>query len=48
MLVLKIVLWCVGLFIGYHFVVGFIEGLRKARQPQFRVVCWDDEQEESK
>lgn len=49
MLVVKIVLWglfgSVGLFVSYNVIVGFMQGLREARQPKFRVIGWDDDQE---
>lgn len=38
MLVLWIVLSAIGIFFGYHFVLGFIEGLGIHRKPRLRIV----------
>lgn len=43
MLVLWIVLSAVGLFCGYHFTLGFIEGLGIRRSPKLRVVRSEEE-----
>ena len=46
MLALKIVLWAVGLFVAYHSVIGFMDGLGFKRRPRLRVVRWENDQEE--
>lgn len=43
MLFLWIVLSAIGIFIGYHFVLGFIEGLGIRRKPKLRVVHIEEE-----
>ena len=46
MFLVKILLWAVGLFVAYHFVIGFANGLGIKRRPRLRVVSFDDDQKE--
>jgi hypothetical protein len=43
MILLWIVLSAIGIFFGYHFTMGFIEGLGIRRKPRLRIVRSEEE-----
>lgn len=43
MTMLSIVLGLIGLFVAYHFALGFFQVLGIGRRPKFRVIGFDQE-----